>query len=56
MVCVLYFDLDNYDYNLGAYMKDKWLYFKTFLSVYSSNNDKNVDNFLTKPNYYSRCF
>ena len=31
MVYVLYVDLDNYDYNLGVYMKDKWLYFETFL-------------------------
>ena len=45
MVYVLYFDLDNYDYNLGVYMKDKWLYFETFLSVYSSNKDKNFDSF-----------
>lgn len=53
MVYVLYFDLDNYDYNLGVYMKDKWLYFETFLSVYSSNKDENFDSFLLKPNYYS---
>ena len=48
MVCVLYFDLDNYDYNLGTYMKDKWLYFKTFLSVYYSNKDKIFDSFFNE--------